>query len=73
MYGLEHESLKDTPFERREEVTREVFRLFDLDHNGVIERSEWLVQCNKGVVLPDFAVCCSCSATSEPIQDSMRD
>ena len=42
--------------EKREEVTREVFRLFDEDRNGVIEREEWMRLSEKGVRLPDFGV-----------------
>lgn len=56
LYGLEHESMHDVPQAKREEVTREVFALFDLDHNGVIERTEFLAAHNKGAKLPDFGV-----------------
>ena len=51
--------MKDVTPEKREEVTREVFRLFDENHNGVIEREEWLRRVNDGVRLPDFGVRCS--------------
>ena len=56
MYGLEDESTKDVSKEKREEVTREVFKLFDADRNGVVERKEWMDGVAKGVVLPDFGV-----------------
>lgn len=56
MYGLEDESTKDVSKEKREEVTREVFKLFDADRNGVVERKEWIDGVAKGVVLPDFGV-----------------
>lgn len=42
--------------EKREEVTREVFKLFDADRNGVIEKEEFLARCERGVRLPDFGV-----------------
>ncbi|KAL9122805.1 MAG: hypothetical protein Q9187_000650 [Circinaria calcarea] len=56
MYGLEDESTKDVSKEKREEVTRGVFKLFDTDHNGVVERAEWMDRVAKGVVLPDFGL-----------------
>ena len=55
-YGLADESTKDVTKEKREEVTREVFRLFDVDRNGVIEKEEWMQKCKEGVKLPDFGV-----------------
>ena len=55
-YGLADESTKDVTKEKREEVTREVFRLFDVDRNGVIEKEEWMQKCKEGVRLPDFGV-----------------
>lgn len=56
MYGLHDESMKDVAADKREEVTREVFRLFDQGRNGVVEREEWMEACAKGVQLPDFGV-----------------
>lgn len=56
MYGLDDESSKDVRGEKREEVTREVYRLFDADHNGLIEREEFV---RSGEVMPDFGVCCA--------------
>ena len=56
MYGLDDESMKDVTADKREEVTREVFRLFDLGRNGIVEREEWMEACAKGVQLPDFGV-----------------
>ncbi len=57
-YGLEDESARDVvPASKKEEVTRTVFGLFDIDHNGVIEREEWLQKVEKeNVRLPDFGV-----------------
>ena len=42
--------------EKREDVTREVYRLFDVDKNGIVEREEWMDKCAEGVRLPDFGV-----------------
>ena len=53
-YGLDDESAKDVSEEKREEVTREVYRLFDADKNGLIEREEFV---GSKEVLPDFGVC----------------
>lgn len=33
-----------------------MFKLFDLDRNGIIEREEWMAKSAKGVRLPDFGV-----------------
>lgn len=58
-YGLNDESAKAVTAEKREEVTRDVFRLFDEDRNGAIEKEEWMRKCKEGVRLPDFGVCAS--------------
>ena len=56
-YGLNDENMKDkVSAEKKEEVTREVFRLFDGDRNGIIEREEWMKGCAAGARLPDFGV-----------------
>lgn len=55
-YGLDDESLEDVTDDKREEVTREVFKIFDADKNGVIEREEWMVRSARGARLPDFGV-----------------
>lgn len=60
-YGLEDESAANVPAEKKDEVTKEVFRLFDQNRNGVIERDEWMKKTAEGVRLPDFGVCaCLC-------------
>ena len=57
MYGLESEESKQISAEDREKVTREVFKLYDEDKNGVIEREEWVRKNNEeGVRLPDFGL-----------------
>ncbi|KAI4120594.1 MAG: hypothetical protein LQ347_007070 [Umbilicaria vellea] len=53
LYGLDDESSKEVGREKREEVTREVYRLFDADHNGLIERDEFV---RSEEVMPDFGV-----------------
>ncbi|MCJ1384965.1 hypothetical protein MMC17_008083 [Xylographa soralifera] len=55
-YGLDDESARAVSPAKREEVTREVYRLFDADKNGVIEREEWMGACERGVRLPDFGL-----------------
>ena len=57
MYGLEDPSLESTPVSKREEVTRVVFQLYDIDHNGVIEKGEWATKTDEeNVRLPDFGL-----------------
>ena len=55
-YGLDDESAAAVGPDKREEVTREVYRLFDADKNGIVEREEWMGACADGVRLPDFGV-----------------
>ncbi|MCJ1288009.1 hypothetical protein MMC26_007362 [Xylographa opegraphella] len=55
-YGLDDESARDVRPDKREEVTREVYRLFDADKNGIVEREEWMGACEEGVRLPDFGL-----------------
>ena len=55
-YGLNDESNANVSAEKREEVTRVIFRDFDRDHNGVVERSEWIEAIAAGTRLPDFGV-----------------
>ena len=45
--------MKDVSAEKREEVTREVYRLFDTNHDGLIERDEFV---RSRDVMPDFGV-----------------
>ncbi|KAA6407785.1 MAG: secretory pathway [Lasallia pustulata] len=52
-YGLDDESTKDVSAEKREEVTREVYRLFDTNHDGLIEKDEYV---RSREVLPDFGL-----------------
>jgi len=56
MYGLEHESNKHAPHEKREEVTRKIFAMYDSDKNGFIDKQEWLRGIHRGERLPDFGL-----------------
>lgn len=56
-YGLDDESARGVSRDKREEVVREVWRLFDGDSDGVITRAEWMGAVGRGVRLPDFGVC----------------
>ena len=57
LYGLEDPSSASVPATKKEEVTRRVFELYDIDHNGVIEKEEWAKKTDKeGVRLPDFGL-----------------
>ncbi|MCJ1314044.1 hypothetical protein MMC25_007724 [Agyrium rufum] len=54
-YGLDHESNKDVSEAKREEVTREVFRIYDQNKNGIIERGEYMARViGESKTLPDF-------------------
>lgn len=55
-YGLEDESTKDVSAEKRKDVVREVLRLVDYDHDGLINRPEWMMFNANGGRLPDFGV-----------------
>ena len=55
-YGLEDESNKGISAEKREEVTRETFRVFDVDKNGIIEQEEFESGWEEGRRLRDFEV-----------------
>ncbi|KZF19430.1 hypothetical protein L228DRAFT_251029 [Xylona heveae TC161] len=55
-YGLNDDSLKDTPAEKRNEILTEVFRLFDTSGDRRITQAEWLQKYDEGVRLPDFGL-----------------
>ncbi len=55
-YGLEDESQKDTPKEKRDEVVNEIMKLMDKDHDGQITHEEWMQFNKDGGKLPDFGV-----------------
>lgn len=56
-YGLDDESAKDVPHERKLSAVQEVLHLFDKDGDGTISREEWMEGWFKeGKRLPDFGV-----------------
>ena len=58
-YGLDDESAKDVPQEKKTSVVQEVIGMFDEDGDGVISREEWMDGWVKnGKRLPDFGVGC---------------
>ncbi|PHH69300.1 hypothetical protein CDD82_7851 [Ophiocordyceps australis] len=54
LYGLKDPSSKDISTERRDQVTRELLALLDLDGDGAVSRSEWLSFTAQGRTLPDM-------------------
>ena len=64
LYGLDDESNKDVPEARKQEALDTVFRLFDDNGNGVIERDEFTRKDAAGARLPDVGV----SAIPVPFQ-----
>ena len=56
-YGLDDESAKDVPQERKSSAVQEVVQLFDKDGDGAISRDEWMDGWVKeGKRLPDLGV-----------------
>ncbi len=55
-YGLEDETSKDVPEEKRNQVVRTVLDVFDQNGDGVVSRDEWIVGWGRGGRLPDFGV-----------------
>jgi hypothetical protein len=53
-YGLNDESNDGVSEERKQEVVREVFKLFDPNNQGHITKSDWLRLNQAGRKLPDF-------------------
>ena len=58
-YGLDDESAKDVPVEKKINAVNEVIGMFDKDGDGGISREEWMDGWVKdGKRLPDFGVGC---------------
>lgn len=58
-YGLDDESAKDVPMEKKSNAVQEVIGMFDRDGDGGISREEWMDGWVKdGKRLPDFGVSC---------------
>ncbi|KAI9672033.1 MAG: hypothetical protein M1829_004577 [Trizodia sp. TS-e1964] len=56
MYGLEDESNKNVPEEKRTQVVKEIMKLIDADNNAFISQAEWIDFNSKGGRLPDFGL-----------------
>ena len=58
-YGLDDESAKDVPQEKKTSAVQEIIQLFDKDGDGAISREEWMDGWIKeGKRLPDLGVGC---------------
>ena len=58
-YGLDDESAKDVPQEKKTSAVQEVVQMFDKDGDGAISREEWMDGWIKeGKRLPDLGVGC---------------
>lgn len=55
-YGLDDESLRDTPSEVKDQAVHDVFELFDASPSGAISRDQWLEGIREGKKLPDFGL-----------------
>ncbi|ETI20855.1 hypothetical protein G647_07198 [Cladophialophora carrionii CBS 160.54] len=56
IYGLDDESLKDTPADQKDKAVFDVFKIFDPYQSGVITRDQWTKKINEGKKLPDFGL-----------------
>jgi len=55
-YGMEDETAKDVPQEKKDEILKEILKLIDENNNGVLEKDEWNRFTEKGGSLPDFGL-----------------
>ncbi|KAI9721988.1 MAG: hypothetical protein M1812_001947 [Candelaria pacifica] len=55
-YGLEDESQKDLPKEKRDKVVNDVMKLLDADEDGQVTQAEWMQFNKNGGKLPDFGL-----------------
>ena len=55
-YGMEDESAKDVPQEKKDEIINEIMLLMDKNGNKVVERWEWDEYTRAGKELPDFGL-----------------
>ncbi len=55
-YGLDDESLKDTPADKKDKAILDVFKIFDPFQSGVITRDQWMKKTGEGQKLPDFGL-----------------
>ena len=73
LYGLDDESNKDVPEQRKQEAVDTVFKLFDENGNGVIARDEFTRKDAAGIRLPDVGVRESRSAFSGSSRSAATD
>ncbi|KAI9650776.1 hypothetical protein NHQ30_000806 [Ciborinia camelliae] len=55
-YGMEDETAKDVPQEKKDNLVREILRLMDNNYNGQVEKEEWDRYSASGGLLPDFGL-----------------
>ena len=53
MYGLDHETNKDVPEQKKQEAVLAVFNLFDHNRDGFITMLEWMTGIGEGKQVPD--------------------
>jgi len=55
-YGLDDESLKDTPIDVKDKAVMDVFKIFDPTQTGRITKESFLEKIKAGAQLPDFGL-----------------
>lgn len=56
-YGMDDPSAKDVSQEQKDQIVREILKMFDRNENGVVEREEWTDVVGEGKgTLPDFGL-----------------
>lgn len=55
-YGMEDETAKNVPQEKKDDLLKEILRLMDYNDNGHVEREEWDRFSAGGGLLPDFGL-----------------
>ncbi|EEH22689.1 hypothetical protein PABG_04900 [Paracoccidioides brasiliensis Pb03] len=53
-YGLDDDSNASLSEQRKQEILKEIFTIFDPNHTGVISHNEWMLLSREGKKLPDF-------------------
>jgi len=56
MYGLDNDSLRDTPPETKDKAVIDVFEIFDPSRTGRITKEAFVEQTKNGNKLPDFGL-----------------
>ncbi|THV54014.1 hypothetical protein BGAL_0036g00110 [Botrytis galanthina] len=55
-YGMEDETAKDVPQDKKDNILKEILKLMDNNNNGQVEREEWDRYSGTGGLLPDFGL-----------------